>query len=532
MKRFFLVILIIIPFLLQADSIYLIEDFNSYSPGYNLDKYEIFSDTGAALTTVISTACFSAPFSMKMSYQIPSGNWGAGIRISFKPFLDFSSFEFIRLYIKGDKSQNMIQIQLREDDDSGSSDGETYQSLETPMNFSNWQYIDFALKDFTVVDWSRKGEYFEKTRINAIEVLIKKNDSSVDDSAVCIDDIFLVPYLIYDYFPDKGVIIDATSFSMELFFNLRPDINSLNLIELKNVTDDQNIALSVTYDSSLNKAVLSAPAFTKYKNYKLIIPPAVSFKSLTYTNISYSTNFEIPFSIDKYRLNSSAKAFQFLDKSILTIPANSVSDAVTVSETEYFLTESMRNLINVGKGVSLYPDSLNLKQGIILSVYYDQNKLKNNEDNLSLYQKDGDEWQKIGGCIDHIRKRLSAQIMGFGSYYIFADLLDNPDELFNVELSSKLFTPNDDAINDELVIYFSVLEDNTRVNLSIFNVAGYLIKEVIQDQYFNAGVNFAVWEGDDRYNSLVEDGIYLLKVEAMTGNGESIKLIKPVGVKK
>lgn len=56
-------------------------------------------------------------------------------------------------------------------------------------------------------------------------------------------------------------------------------------------------------------------------------------------------------------------------------------------------------------------------------------------------------------------------------------------------------------------------------------IAGRLVSEVISGERLNAGANLVHWDGQDREGDLVEDGLYLVTVEALDQ-----KRIKPLAV--
>lgn len=63
------------------------------------------------------------------------------------------------------------------------------------------------------------------------------------------------------------------------------------------------------------------------------------------------------------------------------------------------------------------------------------------------------------------------------------------------------------------------------VTVKIYNRAGMLVREVISGERLNAGTNLVHWDGRDRTGDLVEDGVYLVTVEAL---GQ--KQVKPLAV--
>jgi flagellar hook assembly protein FlgD len=53
------------------------------------------------------------------------------------------------------------------------------------------------------------------------------------------------------------------------------------------------------------------------------------------------------------------------------------------------------------------------------------------------------------------------------------------------------------------------------VTVKIYNRAGRLVREVASGQQMNAGTNLIQWDGRDSDANQVEDGLYLVVVEAL-----------------
>jgi len=53
------------------------------------------------------------------------------------------------------------------------------------------------------------------------------------------------------------------------------------------------------------------------------------------------------------------------------------------------------------------------------------------------------------------------------------------------------------------------------VTVKVYNRAGRLVREVVSGQQMNAGANLVRWDGRDSNSNQVEDGLYLVVVEAL-----------------
>ena len=99
-------------------------------------------------------------------------------------------------------------------------------------------------------------------------------------------------------------------------------------------------------------------------------------------------------------------------------------------------------------------------------------------------------------------------------------------ETVDVDENEIVFAYNDfnlmnypNPFNPETTIKFSIQQD-LKVELSIFNIKGQKVKTLINEEMQN-GKHTAVWSGLDSNNKHVSSGIYLYKIKA--GNQESVK---------
>ena len=109
--------------------------------------------------------------------------------------------------------------------------------------------------------------------------------------------------------------------------------------------------------------------------------------------------------------------------------------------------------------------------------------------------------------------------------------------LTDVEAIPKVFTPNDDGINDFSVIEFTLTKIRTDLKIKIYDTRGSLVTMVYNDkldpgQWFVKEKlnNIALaedmpgyWDGKDEDGDLVPPGVYLYQVVADTDDGEKIK---------
>jgi len=136
---------------------------------------------------------------------------------------------------------------------------------------------------------------------------------------------------------------------------------------------------------------------------------------------------------------------------------------------------------------------------------------------LALYQSaDGTSWQRVGGTVDAGTKRLSAPLSGAGRFALFAEprAFAGSGSLSLLALTPRVFAPRGSYASREVAIGFTLGRPGA-VTVRVFNRAGRLMREVLRDQALGPGANLVRWDGRDRDGSVVEDGLYLVTVEAL-----------------
>ncbi|MCT4615920.1 MAG: lamin tail domain-containing protein [Marinifilaceae bacterium] len=81
-----------------------------------------------------------------------------------------------------------------------------------------------------------------------------------------------------------------------------------------------------------------------------------------------------------------------------------------------------------------------------------------------------------------------------------------------IELSAKTFSPNNDGIDDNLVINFTDTQIGDFVNISIYNKRGKLVK-TLTENYSISVKDHISWDGTNNNRKLGESGIYVIYIE-------------------
>ena len=91
------------------------------------------------------------------------------------------------------------------------------------------------------------------------------------------------------------------------------------------------------------------------------------------------------------------------------------------------------------------------------------------------------------------------------------------DLLGNISISSRVITPNDDGINDNIVFDFSVFKVNKprSISVTIYNLQGKIVKKVLEER--GSFGNYTVtWDGRDGEGKRVSPGVYLCQMKVPT----------------
>ena len=96
--------------------------------------------------------------------------------------------------------------------------------------------------------------------------------------------------------------------------------------------------------------------------------------------------------------------------------------------------------------------------------------------------------------------------------------------LSDVVISPPIFTPQGDAINDQVAIeytLFSVL-DAVEVDVELLTLAGQRVRS-LSGGVQGAGHHALHWDGRDEANQLVAPGVYLARIGANTDRGRVVR---------
>ena len=83
----------------------------------------------------------------------------------------------------------------------------------------------------------------------------------------------------------------------------------------------------------------------------------------------------------------------------------------------------------------------------------------------------------------------------------------------NVTCQPRIISPSDNLYPGTTDISFQ-LGRSANVDVRIYGVSGNLIREIVNGQRLNSGLNTVRWDGQDRNGQVVGDGIYIVVILA------------------
>ena len=127
-------------------------------------------------------------------------------------------------------------------------------------------------------------------------------------------------------------------------------------------------------------------------------------------------------------------------------------------------------------------------------------------------QEEGGAWARLGGT--RSGNTLSTALQVPGRHAVVRE--GTPGGLGpsagEITLTPRVFSPTGGFADTEVAIGFS-LSAGGPVRVCVFNRAGFLVRGVHEGN-LGAGSNLVRWDGRDSSGAVVEDGIYLVTVEA------------------
>ena len=96
-----------------------------------------------------------------------------------------------------------------------------------------------------------------------------------------------------------------------------------------------------------------------------------------------------------------------------------------------------------------------------------------------------------------------------------------------IELSTEIFSPNGDGINDFLEINIFPDDPVGVTEIQVLNLNGTVVKEIAKAGVYSSGESF-VWQGDNHQGEMLPGGVYVVWVNHFDQQARKINFRVPV----
>ncbi|UCF78744.1 MAG: hypothetical protein JSW03_00245 [Candidatus Eiseniibacteriota bacterium] len=139
-------------------------------------------------------------------------------------------------------------------------------------------------------------------------------------------------------------------------------------------------------------------------------------------------------------------------------------------------------------------------------------------ENLALFFFGADStWRRLGGTVDVPAERIHSPLNEPGWYSAFSGTGGATipvSTLTTVSVTPRVFSPRGSFASQYVSIGFALARPGP-VTVKVYNRAGRLVREIVSGEDMGAGTNLLRWNGRNTGGQVVEDGLYLVTVEAL-----------------
>jgi ligand-binding sensor domain-containing protein len=136
---------------------------------------------------------------------------------------------------------------------------------------------------------------------------------------------------------------------------------------------------------------------------------------------------------------------------------------------------------------------------------------------VTIYSAGADSvWRRLGGTDSRSEMKIVAPLAAPGRYALSEEsvALGGPVALSGLATIPRVFSPLGSFANDKVGVSFTLGRSGS-VTVRVYNRAGRLVRALASDPQMKAGANVVFWDGRGEDGEVVEDGLYLVSVEAL-----------------
>jgi hypothetical protein len=145
-------------------------------------------------------------------------------------------------------------------------------------------------------------------------------------------------------------------------------------------------------------------------------------------------------------------------------------------------------------------------------VSYDENDIPGLESQLQLVHYNGAYWEAVTTSVDEVNNTVCGRVTSLSPFVIAVSTATAiEDKPLPSEFALHANIPN--PFNPQTTIHYEIPAAGADVNISIYDVAGRLVRELV-DEHRAAGRWSVQWNGDDDRSQRVASGVYFYRMRA------------------
>lgn len=159
------------------------------------------------------------------------------------------------------------------------------------------------------------------------------------------------------------------------------------------------------------------------------------------------------------------------------------------------------------------PTTLKLRKPATLTFHYAVSDISNlDETKLSLMRNDS---LLIGGFVDPEENSLKTTIMKLGTFILVEDDTIKPRDfaILDVHCQPRIFSPRATGYAETVTISFTLTGDS-KISIKIYNLAGRLVRNLVQNKSMRVGNNPVEWDGRDYNGEICPSDLYIVTIES------------------
>ena len=334
-------------------------------------------------------------------------------------------------------------------------------------------------------------------------------------------------------YPDKIIISQQNRSEIYLYFNTKFQ-TGLNTIEISKISDAYgnqipDFSQQFTYylpskdDIAINELLFDPyPGCAKYIEIYNKTDFPIDLRSLALANITDST-------IDNLQNLSSTYqtigAHQYL---CITTDTANVKATYPTHGSNFLQIKSLPSLPSTQGNIALVCkdsiiDYFEYSNSMHSSLIHSDQGVALERISFDLPTNSTDNWTS------------AAQTVGFGTPAMKNSQYKSIDSLIsvsaNLSLSDKTISPDQDGIQDNMIIKLTTQENNLYADIKITNKWGRPIKTLADNTLLGTDNTF-IWDGTDKNGQIVQPGIYVIIAKIYSTSGRTKIIKKAIAVTK